>query len=52
MLQQQPVQARLQHDGILAALLNEAKPEQLRAQRRNRAWWFRDLKLQYSYERA
>lgn len=52
MLQQQPVQARLQHDAILAALLKEAKQEQLRAPRWNRTWWFRDFKLQYSYERA
>lgn len=52
MLQQQPVQARLQHDAILAALLKEAKQEQLRAPRWNRTWWFRDLKLQYSYERV
>lgn len=33
MLQQQPVQALLQHDAILAALLKEAKQEQLRAPR-------------------
>lgn len=41
MLQQQLVKARLQHDAILAALLEEAEQEQQRAPRRKR-WWVRD----------
>ncbi|XP_052776946.1 uncharacterized protein LOC128214489 [Mya arenaria] len=42
MLQQQLAQARLQHDVILAALLEEAERERQRSPRRKRRCWVRD----------
>lgn len=42
MLEQELAQARLQHNMILAALLDEAERERQRAPRRRRRWWVRD----------
>ena len=42
MLEQELAQARLQHNMILVALLDETERERQRAPRRRRRWWVRD----------